>query len=158
MSILVHTITVRDAFFVIPIILIGCSSFAISLYRANMTMIHMYMVSIICIKNINMHYSVYYMCLRRIYIYVFIFIFPIVHNFAQIKRKKCKFIITCKIHQSGLWESRSYRNITCYHYLLPLPVTITNHRPKSVILRKSKNNYSEANNYSSSTYSLINIK
>ena len=41
---------------------------------------------------------------------------------------------------------------------LPLPVTITNHRPKSVILRKSKNNYSEANNYSSSTYSLINIK
>jgi len=51
-----------------------------------MTMIHMYMVSIICIKNINIHCSVYYtcMCLHRIYIYVFIFIFPIMHNFVQI--------------------------------------------------------------------------
>src|SRR2546429_7608731 len=46
----------------------------------------------------------YYMCLRRIYTHVFIFIFPII-------KKKCKFIITCKIHQSGLWESRNYGNI-----------------------------------------------
>ena len=30
------------------------------------------------------------MCLRRIYIYVFIFIFPIVHNFVQIKKIKRK--------------------------------------------------------------------
>ena len=47
-----------------------------------MTMIHMYMVSIICIKNIN---TVYYMCLHRIYIYVFIF--PIMHKWGATSRK-----------------------------------------------------------------------
>ncbi len=79
------------------------------IYRANMTMIHMYMVSIICIKNINMHCSVYYMCLHRIYIYVFIF--PIMHKFQKVKRKNVNLFITSKIHQSGLWESRNYRNL-----------------------------------------------
>jgi len=34
-----------------------------------MTMIHMYMVSIICIKNINTY--IIHMCLRRIYIYAY---------------------------------------------------------------------------------------
>src|SRR5947209_12918381 len=109
---------------VISIILIGCSSFVtrdyffcfadallllLYIYRANMTMIHMYMVSIICIKNINMHCSVYYMCLHRIYIYVFIF--PIMHKFQKVKRKNVNLFITSKIHQSGLWESRNYRNL-----------------------------------------------
>jgi hypothetical protein len=83
-------------------------------------------------------FSILYVFAQNIHI-CFHFHFPIMHNFVLSSHVKS----TNRI--MGITE-------------LQKPVTITNHRPKSVILRKSKNNYSEANNYSSSTYSLINIK
>ena len=74
-------------------------------------------------------FSILYVFAQNIRI-CFHFHFPDNAQFCTNLKKKCKFIITCKTHQSGLWESWNYGDITTlqkhYHYYYESQAKIRN--------------------------------